>query len=133
MVTISSRVHRIPVSAASGSGDSLATVTTSETDIVSHTATPGAAAHSWAIFGAVHIRDYNDTYTLKLYYDASVLQTLTGVTGSPAAVIVGLAGFQENTVVSSHTIKLTGQRTAGSGNSIIDGVVSFREVSALAP
>ena len=115
-------------SAASGSGDSLATVTTSETDIVTHSATPGAAVNSWAVFGAVHIRDYIDTYTLKLYYDATVLQTLTGVTGSPAALIVPLTGLVEETAVSSHTIKVTGQRTAGTGDSIIDGVVSFREV-----
>ena len=115
-------------SAASGSGDSLATVTTSETDIVTHSATPGAAVNSWAVFGAVHIRDTADTYTLKLYYDATVLHTLTGVTGAPAAYIVGMTGFVEETAVSSHTIKVTGQRTAGSGDSIIDGVVSFREV-----
>jgi len=114
-------------SAATGSSDSLATVTGSETDIVSHTATPGAAVNSWAIFGAVHIRVYASTYTLKLYYDAVELQELTGVTGSPAALIVGLSGLVEETAASSHTIKVTGQVTSGS-NAIVDGVVSFREV-----
>ena len=114
-------------SAASGSGDSLATVTGSETDIVTHSATPGAAVNSWAVFGAVHIRVYASEYTLKLYYDATVLQTLTGVTGSPAALIVGMSGLVEETAASSHTIKITGQVTSGS-NAIVDGVVSFREV-----
>jgi hypothetical protein len=114
-------------SAASGSGDDLAVVTSSETDIVTHSATPGAAVNSWAIFGAVHIRVYASTYTLKLYYDATVLQTLTGVTGSPAALIVGLSGFVEETAASSHTIKVTGQVTSGS-DATVDGVVSFREV-----
>ena len=114
-------------SAASGSGDSLATVTGSETDIVTHSATPGAAVNSWAVFGAVHIRVYASEYTLKLYYDATVLQTLTGVTGSPAALIVGLSGFVEETAASSHTIKVTGQVTSGS-DATVDGVVSFREV-----
>ena len=115
-------------SAATGTSEAYATVTSSETDIVTHSATPGAAVNSWAIFGAVHVRDTADTYTLKLYYDTTLLQTVTGVTGMPAALIAGISGLQEQTAVSSHTIKITGQRTAGSGDNIIDGVITFIEV-----
>ena len=117
-----------PSSAASGSTQALATVTTSETDVASHSATPGASNRAWAVFAAAHVRDYADTYTLKVYFDATVLQTITGVTGSPSALMTGLSGLQENPAVSAHTVKITAQRTAGTGDSIVDGVVAFREI-----
>ena len=47
----------IPTSAASGSSKAAATVSSSETDVVTHAATPGAANRSWAIFAAGHARD----------------------------------------------------------------------------
>ena len=119
----------IPTSAASGSSKAAATVSSSETDVVSHSATPGAANRSWAIFAAGHARDASDTYTYKLYFGTTLLATVTGITGAGLdANINGLSGLQENPAVSAHTIKLTAQRTAGSGDSIVDAVIFFREV-----
>ena len=120
-----------PSSAADGSTDtdgSPVYITTSETDLVTHTATPGAANRGWAIFGAVYPYDYNDTYTLKLYFATTVLQTLTGITGSPNALLTGLSGYQADPAVSAHTVKVTAQRTAGTGDSLMQGVVFFREI-----
>ena len=118
-----------PSSAASGSSKLGATVSSSETDVVSHSATPGAANRSWAIFAAGHARDASDTYTYKLYFGTTLLATVTGITGAGLdANINGLSGLQENPAVSSHTIKMTAQRTSGSGDSIVDAVIFFREV-----
>ena len=119
----------MPSSAASGSSKLGATVSSSETDVVSHSATPGAANRSWAIFAAGHARDASDTYTYKLYFGTTLLATVTGITGAGLdANINGLSGLQENPAVSSHTIKMTAQRTSGSGDSIVDAVIFFREV-----
>ena len=119
----------IPTSAASGSSKAAATVSSSETDVVTHSATPGAANRSWAIFAAGHARDASDTYTYKLYFGTTLLATVTGITGAGLdANINGLSGLQENPAVSSHTIKMTAQRTSGSGDSIVDAVIFFREV-----
>jgi hypothetical protein len=119
----------VPSSAASGASKASATVSSSETDVVTHSATPGATSRGWAIFGAGHARDYNDTYTFKLYFGTTLLDTVTGITGAGLdANINGLSGFQESPAVSSHTIKMTAQRTAGSGDSAVDAVVFFREV-----
>ena len=118
-----------PTSAASGSSKLGATVSSSETDVVTHSATPGAANRSWAIFAAGHARDASDTYTYKLYFGTTLLATVTGITGAGLdANINGLSGLQENPAVSSHTIKMTAQRTSGSGDSIVDAVIFFREV-----
>ena len=116
-------------SAANGSSEDNATVTSSETDVVSHSATPGAASRAWAIFGAVHPADSSDTYTAKLYFDTTLLDTETGITGLPSGAIQGLQGFQWNPGVSSQTIKVTAQRTAGSGDSVVYASVFFIEVS----
>ena len=118
-----------PSSAASGSSKLGATVSSSETDVVSHSATPGAANRSWAIFAAGHARDSSDTYTYKLYFGTTLLATVTGITGSGIdANINGLSGLQENPAVTAHTIKMTAQRTAGVGDNIVDAVVFFREI-----
>jgi len=122
-------IHTIS-SVASGSSKLGATVSSSETDVVSHTATPGGASRSWAIFAAGHARDASDTYTFKLYFDATLLATVAGITGAGLdANVNGLSGLQENPAVSAHTIKMTAQRTAGVGDSIVDATVMFREVS----
>jgi hypothetical protein len=121
----------IPTSAASGSSKASATVSSSETDVVTHSATPGAAGRSWAIFAAGHARDSGDTYTYKLYFGTTLLATVTDITGAGLdANIAGLSGLQENPAVSSHTIKMTAQRTAGAGDNAVDAVVFFREVEA---
>ena len=120
-----------PSSVASGSSKASATVSSSETDVVTHSATPGAAGRSWAIFAAGHARDASDTYTYKLYFGTTLLATVTGITGAGLdANINGLSGLQESPAVSSHTIKMTAQRTAGSGDSSVDAVIFFREVEA---
>lgn len=119
-----------PASEAVGQNEDLATVTSSETTVATVTATPGATLRSWAIWGGVHPRDTTDTYTLKLYFDTTVLETITGVTGGGAGnTLKDLAGFSAGLAVSAHTVKVTAQRTAGSGDSICDGIVGFREVS----
>ena len=115
-----------PTSVATGSSSGTATVTTSETDVVSHTATPGAATRGWAIFAAGHMRDSGDTYTFKLYFAATLLTTVTSIT---SAYIKGISGYQENPATSGQTIKLTAQRTAGTGDSIVDGTIFFREIT----
>jgi hypothetical protein len=116
-------------SAANGSSESNATVTSSETDVVTHSATPGASNRAWAIFGAVHPADSSDTYTAKLYFDTTLLDTATGITGLPSGAIQGLQGFQWNPATSSQTIKVTAQRTAGTGDSVVYASVFFIEVS----
>jgi phosphatidylethanolamine-binding protein (PEBP) family uncharacterized protein len=134
MVTISSRVHRIPASEALGQNEDLATVTTSETTVATVTATPGGPSRSWVIWGGLHPRNTVHTYTFKLYFDTTVLETITGITaGGVGNTLKDLVGFSSGLAVSAHTVKVTAQRTAGSGNSICDGIVGFREVSALAP
>ena len=56
--------------------------------------------------------------------------TITGVTGGGAAnTIKDLVGFQAGVAVSAHTVKVTAQRTAGSGDVNAYGIVGFREVS----
>ena len=134
MVTISSRVHRIPASEALGQNEDLATVTTSETTVATVTATPGGPSRSWVIWGGLAPRDFVDTYTFKLYFDATLLETIDGITGNGVGnTLKDLVGFSSGLAVSAHTVKLTAQRTAGPGDSICDGIVGFREVSALAP
>jgi hypothetical protein len=120
--------HTHQVSSAASGSSSLAVVyaTSSETDIVSHSATPGATNRGWAIFAGAHPRDGGDTYTFKLYFESTLLETVTGVTATNIRV---LSGFQENPAVSSQTIKLTAQRTAGASDSYIDAYIVFREVT----
>ena len=119
-----------PASEAVGQNEDLATVTSSETTVATVTATPGATLRSWVIWGGVHPRDTADTYTFKLYFDTTVLETITSVTGGgPGNTLKDLVGFQAGVAVSAHTVKVTAQRTAGSGDSICDGIVGFREVS----
>ena len=119
-----------PASEAVGQNEDLATVTSSETTVATVTATPGATLRSWVIWGGVHPRDTADTYTFKLYFDTTVLETITSVTGGGAGnTLKDLVGFQAGVAVSAHTVKVTAQRTAGSGDSICDGIVGFREVS----
>ena len=119
-----------PASEAVGQNEDLATVTSSETTVATVTATPGATLRSWVIWGGVHPRDTTDTYTFKLYFDATLLETIADVTGGGVGnTLKDLVGFQAGVAVSAHTVKVTAQRTAGAGDSICDGIVGFREVS----
>jgi hypothetical protein len=119
-----------PASEAVGQNEDLATVTSSETTVATVTATPGATLRSWVIWGGLAPRNYVHTYTFKLYFDATLLETITGITGNGVGnTLKDLVGFSSGLAVSAHTVKVTAQRTAGSGDSICDGIVGFREVS----
>ena len=119
-----------PASEAVGQNEDVATITGSEVTVATVTATPGATLRSWVIWGAIHPVSTTNTYTLKLYFDATALETITGVTGGGAAnTIKDLVGFQAGVAVSAHTVKVTAQRTAGSGDVNAYGIVGFREVS----
>ena len=73
-------------------------------------------------------RDAADTYTIKLYDDVTVLATLAGVTGAAGNGVL-MKAYLSGPAAVAHTLKLTGQRTAGTGDSIIDGEVGFWELS----
>ena len=119
-----------PASEAVGQNEDVATITGSEVTVATVTATPGATLRSWVIWGAIHPASTTNTYTLKLYFDATALETITGVTGGGASnTIKDLVGFQAGVAVSAHTVKVTAQRTAGSGDVNAYGIVGFREVS----
>ena len=116
-----------PASEAVGEASGYTVTPDSETDIVTLTATPGAATpRSWAIYCAFYPVQIANGYTLKLYYDAAVLETATGAGGG---LLYELAGFQAGVTVEAHTIKLTGERTSGGGDYRIRGTIGFREVS----
>ena len=114
--------------AASGkTGPSFAVILTSETNVASHSATPGAVGRVWTMFGAIHFREPTRTYETKLYFDAVVLETRTGLTGFTSNY--PSQGFQSSPTVASHTVKITARRTAGGGTGGADGCVGFHEIS----
>ena len=118
-----------PSSEATGQNEAVATVTDSETTVATVTATPGATSRAWVIWGGLHPASTTNTYTFKLYFDATLLQTETGVTGGGSSnTIKDLIGFQASPSVASHTVKVTGLRTGG-GDTNVYGFVGFREVS----
>lgn len=85
------------------------TVADVETDVASHTA-GAAASHFDFVAGAVMVNTTADTHTYRIYTNAVLKMTLTGVTNS-----VGRALLADTTVVhtGTHTDKVTAQRTAG--------------------
>jgi hypothetical protein len=105
---------------------------TNETDLASDTATPGATGRAWVIIGSLETPANNtDTYTAKLYYDATLLLTRAGLVGlSGNSRLYVLQSFQASPTVASHTIKITIQRTAGSGSDVIKSTIAFTELSA---
>ena len=104
----------------------------SSVDMVSLTATPGATSRSWVIDGSLEIDGADpNTYTSRLYFDATVLQTRTGLVDVGGAnTVYGIQGFTAGPSVGSHTIKIMVQRTSGSTSAHVRGHIAFREVSA---
>jgi len=116
-----------PASEAASEAYGRVTAPDSETTIATLTATPGSATpRSWAIFGAARAEQLANTYTFKLYFNATLLET---VTGSTLGAFKDLSGFSAGVAVSAHTVKVTAERTAGSGDYYVQAVVGFREVS----
>ena len=64
-------------------------------------------------------------YTLRLKFDATTLETRTGLSGNNHMC----AGFQASPSVGSHTVTITIQRTDDQGSSSFGSSVGFREVS----
>jgi hypothetical protein len=91
------------------------------------TATPGAAGRAWIVYGTlVYAAESTNTYTGRLKFDSTTLETRTGLTG----VVLVMAGFQASPSVGSHTVTVTSQRTIGGASFRVRGGVGFREVSA---
>ena len=105
---------------------------TVETDIASDTATPGATGRAWVIIGSVETPPNNtDTYTAKLYFDATLLLTRAGLVGlAGSSRLYVMQSFQASPTAASHTVKITIQRTAGSGSDVIKSTIAFTELSA---
>jgi len=99
--------------------------TDAETTVATVTATPGASGRAWVCYGAMTWEAGDTgTYTARLKYDATTLETRAGLTG----IVYLLAGFQASPTVTSHTVTLTVQRTDG-GSFRLGSGVGFREVS----
>ena len=132
MVTISSRVHRIPASEAVGLDDNDYQVldTDTETTVSTVTATPGPTSRAWVCYGVLglHAGD-RGTYTARLKFDSTTLETRASLTGNIHVV----AGFQSGPSAEAHTLTLTVERTIDEGAFALQSAVGFREVSALAP
>jgi hypothetical protein len=123
-----------PASQATGLAENGAVLINSDSsvDMVTLTATPGATSRSWVIDGTF-VMDGADsnTYTARLYFDATVLQTRTGLVDSAGGnTVYGMQGFSAGPSVGSHTIKIMAQRTSGAGSFVVRGHIAFREVSA---
>jgi len=108
----------------SGSYDDDAEHTTVEFDL-----TPGGAGRAWVVYGAVKNPGGFNTWTFRLYFDATVLQTRTGLVGIEGSRGWGFQGFQASPSVSSHTLKLTYQRTAGTSSQATSGCLMVTEVN----
>ena len=100
--------------------------TDSETTLSTVTATPGAAGRAWVCYGNVSLLAADTgVYTLRLKFDATTLETRTGLSGNNHM----WAGFQASPSVGSHTVTITIQRTDDQGSSSFGSSVGFREVS----
>lgn len=100
--------------------------TDSETTLSTITATPGAAGRAWVCYGDVSfLAGDTGTYTLRLKFDATTLETRTGLTGNNHMC----AGFQASPSVAGHTVIITVERTDDQGAFAVGSSVGFREVS----
>ena len=100
--------------------------TDTETTVSTITATPGAASRAWVCYGVLgFVAGDSGTYTARLKFDATTLETRTGLTGN----IHMVAGFQASPAVSSHTVTITVERTVDAGAFNVQSAVGFREVS----
>ena len=104
-----------------------------ETDLISVSSTPGSANRIWAIYGSA--LPHQDgcttvtTYTIRLYFDTTVLQTISGFSISGVSKVKLVHGSQSNPSVALHTVKVTVQRTAGVCDHQVFGTIGLREIS----
>jgi hypothetical protein len=100
--------------------------TDTETTLSTVTATPGAAGRSWVCYGDVSfLAGDTGTYTLRLKFDTTTLETRTSLTGTNHMC----AGFQASPSVGAHTVTITVERTYDAGAFAVGSSVGFREVS----
>ena len=100
--------------------------TDTETTLSTVTATPGAAGRAWVCYAGVSfLAGDTGTYTLRLKFDATTLETRTSITGANHMC----AGFQASPSVGAHTVTITVERTVDGGAFAVGSSVGFREVS----
>ena len=115
-----------PTSQFQGGGQGGAAISDgTETDGGSIARTPSGARTLWQISGTLYVPvGSGNTYTIKLYYDASEEAVLAGRTaGQMATIFANVAA----PTVSSHTVKVTVTRTAGAGSETVETVAVIHE------
>ncbi len=101
----------------------------SEADIATHARTVGATGRSWAMYAGGSPNDSTVTYTLRLKFDTSTRVTRSGITGTGPGPPRMMEFLEVNPSAAPHTVRLTGEVTAGGGNTNIAGNAGVIEVS----
>jgi len=124
----------VPASQATGLSDGYQTSGTrdndDEVDNDSLAMTPGAAGRAWVVTASVRPTALaTNDYTYRLYYDTTLLQTISPASAAAERLWV-LSGFVASPTVAEHTVKVSSQRTSGGSSFYIMSTLSIREVSA---
>jgi hypothetical protein len=107
------------------------TIGTSEATLaITASTTPAAANRSWVCYGSVakDSGEGTDPYTIRLYIDTTLLTTRTGLLTAGDDYHYLIQGFAAGVAVSGHTVKVTAEKTTGSGTDVLHGSVGLTEV-----
>ena len=100
-----------------------------EVDNDSLAMTPGAAGRAWVVTASVlPASGTTNAYTYRLYYDSTLLQTITPASSAATRLWV-LSGLVASPTVAEHTVKVSSQRTSGGVPFAVYSTLSIREVS----